>query len=136
MTAANVLLALVEAGAVLWLDGDRLRFRAPRGALGGDLDARSRACRPALVALLRAGAVLPPDLAAWPADERDAYEERAGIRQFEGGLPREVAEREAERDVRLARLRDFIARNALVVEPPAGDAVAGTGQGTARTGGP
>jgi hypothetical protein len=93
-------------------------------------------CRPALVALLRAGALLPPDLAAWPDDERENYEERAGIRQFEGGLSREVAERKAERDVRLAHLRDFIARNALVVEPPAGDAVAGTGQGTARTGGP
>jgi hypothetical protein len=136
MTAANVLLALVEAGAVLWIEDGRLRFRAPRGALGGGLDARSRACTPALVALVRAGAVLPRDLAAWPADERDAYEERAAIQHFEGGLPREVAEREAERAARLAHVRAFLTRNALVVDPPAGDAVAGTGQGTARTGSP
>jgi len=136
MTAANVLLALVEAGAVLWIEDSRIRFRAPAGALGGGLEARARACRPAIVALVRAGAVLPAELAAWPAEERDRYEERAGIQQFEGGLPREVAEREAERAARLAHIRTFLARNVLVVDPPAEDAVAGTGQGTARTGGP
>ena len=37
MMAANALLALAEAGVVLLLDGGRLRFRAPAGALTDDL---------------------------------------------------------------------------------------------------
>lgn len=33
--------------------------------------------------------------------------------EFDGGLPREVAEREAERCVRVEHVRGFIARGAL-----------------------
>ena len=39
MTAADVLLALVFAGAVLWVEDGRLRFRAPVGALDDTLKA-------------------------------------------------------------------------------------------------
>jgi len=113
MNPPSVLLALVEAGVVLWVEDRRLRFRAPEGALDADLRARSAACRGALVALVKAGAVLPPDLAAWPADARESVEERAAIMEFDGGLPRDVAEREAERCVRLEHARAFVARAAL-----------------------
>lgn len=124
MTPADVLLACVEAEIVLWLDGDRLRFRAPEGALTVQLRSHVAAGRGALVALLRSGAVLPVPVAGWPEDRRADFEERAAIMEFDGGLVREVAEREAERLVRLEHTRAFVARTALVVQPEAA-AVAG-----------
>jgi len=99
--AADLLLELVEAGAVLWLDGEQIRFRAPAGTL----DQRRRGLvaehRPELVELLRSGVVLPPDVTAWPPDAREDFEERSAIQEFDGGLDRATAEREAEHRVRL-----------------------------------
>ena len=99
--AADILLELVEAGAVLWMDGEQIRFRAPAGTL----DQRRRGLvaehRPALVELLRSGTLLPPEVTAWPADAREDLEERAAIQEFDGGLDRATAEREAELRVRL-----------------------------------
>ncbi len=115
--APDVLLALVEAGVVLWVDGGRLRFRAPGDALDAELRARAAACRKALVALVQAGAVLPLERPAWPAEWREAFEERAGVMEFDGGLSREDAEAGAERRVRLVHARAFIQRAALVGEP-------------------
>ncbi len=109
----DVLLALVDAGAVLWVEAGRLRFRAPEGAVDDALRARAAGCRGALVALVQAGAVLPPDRAAWPEEDREAFEERAGICEYDGGLPRDAAEREAERCIRLDHARAFVARAAL-----------------------
>lgn len=43
---------------------------------------------------------LPPRVADWPEDALATWHERAGIMEFDGGLPRHVAEREAERLVR------------------------------------
>ena len=43
---------------------------------------------------------LPVDIQDWPALARELFEERAAIRQFEGGLPQDEAERLAIRDVR------------------------------------
>lgn len=43
---------------------------------------------------------LPIDFQDWPALARELFEERAAIRQFEGGLSRAEAERLAIRDVR------------------------------------
>jgi len=108
--AAEVLLALLEVGAVLWVEAGRLRFRAPEGAVGEALRGRAGACRPALVALVEAGAVLSPDLAGWPEEARESFEERAGICEFEGGLPRAEAEVEAERCFRVEHARAFLAR--------------------------
>ena len=103
--AADLLLDLVEAGAVLWLDGEQIRFRAPAGTL----DQRRRGLvaehRPALVELLRSGTLLPPEVTAWPADAREDLEERAAIQEFDGGLDRATAEREAEHRVRLCFAR-------------------------------
>lgn len=64
--APDVLLALVSAGAVLWVEDRRLRFRAPAGALDEELRAAAGRVRASLVALVRAGAVLPAERGAWP----------------------------------------------------------------------
>ncbi|MGZ4954421.1 MAG: hypothetical protein ACXV8Q_04840 [Methylobacter sp.] len=44
-----------------------------------------------------------PDIAAWvislDANARELFEERAGIREYEGGLSRQEAEAEARNDV-------------------------------------
>lgn len=115
--AAKALIALAEAGVVLLLDAGRLRFRAPTGAVTDDLRADVAACRPALVALVAAGGALPVERGSWPDPWLTEVEERAGILQFDGGLSREVAEREAERLLRVEYGRAFVARHALVVAP-------------------
>ena len=117
MSAPEVLLELVEAGVVLWVDGDRLRFRAPAGVLTDALRERVGRCRGALVALVKAGAVLPAARAAWPQEAADLFEERAGICEFHGGLGRVEAERVAEVCVRLGHAREFIERVALKRPP-------------------
>jgi len=115
--APVVLLALVEAGVVLWAEGDRLRFRAPEGALTDELRGRVGPCRGALLVLVKAGAVLPVSRADWPAETVENCEERAGVMQFDGGLRRADAEVAAERRVRVEYARRFIERGALVGAP-------------------
>jgi hypothetical protein len=129
VSPADVLLALLEAGAVVWEVGGQLRYRAPVGALTEALRGAAAGCRGSLTALVRAGAVLPLDRAAWPPAWREAFEERAGFIEFEGGQPRAAAEQEAERLVRLEHARAFVHRSALVVTPEAG-AVATTRPGS------
>ena len=119
MTVAATLLALVEAGVTLWVDGDRLRYRAPVGALSPELRERANASRGALIALLRAGACLPLSLRAWPEADREAYEELAGHLEFDGGASRVDAERTAELRLRVDHAQSFVARAALVVTPVA-----------------
>lgn len=104
----------------------RLRFRAPEGAVDGDLREAAAACRQALIALVRSGAALPPDPSAWPERWRDVFEDRAGIIEFEGGRPRAIAEQEAERLVRIEHARAFVHRSALVVTPVAAAVATGT----------
>jgi hypothetical protein len=89
------------------------------GAITPEVRDRASECRAALVALVRAGAALPLEVAAWPDRWRDAAEERAGIIEFEGGRPRAAAEVEAERLVRVEHARAFVDRSALVVTPAA-----------------
>lgn len=43
---------------------------------------------------------LPERVADWPEAERELYEERAAILEFEGGLPRAEAEMVAEQMIR------------------------------------
>lgn len=45
---------------------------------------------------------LPGDVAAWPEDAREHFEERAAIMEYDGGLTRAEAERRAEAEVRAA----------------------------------
>lgn len=133
MSPADVLLALVSAGVVLWVEGDRLRFRAPEGALDEALRGHATRVRGALIALVRAGAVLPAARERWDADAVYDVEERSGILEFEAGMVRSDAEREAERLVRLAHARSFIERAALVVDPPGGAVASSPARGKART---
>ena len=141
MTAADVLLALVSAGAVLWVEGGRLRFRAPVGALDGALKASAARSRGGLIALVRSGGVLPEDRAAWSEETTYEFDERAGILTFEAGLAPADAERKAERLVRAAHTYEFLERHALVrrahhapVDTPAAEAVAlFAGREAART---
>ena len=142
MTPADVLLALVNADVVLWVEGDRLRFRAPVGALDEALKGRATRSRGALIALVQSGAVLPATRDRWNPDAVDEFEERAGILTFDAGMAPSDAEREAERLVRLAHTRAFIGRAALLlhdepepVDHPAEAAVAPCpGRKAARTG--
>ena len=110
MKPQDVLMAVVDAGVVLWVDGARLRFRAATGVVVHAIRAQVPPCRVAIVALVRAGAVLPVRVADWPAESRDDFEERAGILEFDGGLARMDAEIEAERLVRSTFTETFIQR--------------------------
>ena len=60
---------------------------------------------------------LSADRARWPEEWREAFEERAAAMEFDGGLPRDRAEAQGERRVRLEHARRFIDRAALVGEP-------------------
>ncbi|MBN1320527.1 MAG: hypothetical protein JXA87_06780 [Thermoleophilia bacterium] len=108
----------------------RLPASAARSRTAQERDARAHALR-AWVA-----ADLPAKVADWPEEWREIWEERSAIMEYDGGLPRPEAKRQAEERVRLEHARAHSLSNPLVVEPPAEDAVAGIGQGTARTGGP
>ena len=70
----EILQAAHDAGVVLNVEGDRLLYRAPPGALTPELRA--------------ALAALKPDLVC-------EYHERAGILEYDANMPREVAERRA-----------------------------------------
>lgn len=102
-----VLDQLADLGVVLHVERDRLRFRAPVGAVCPAVRARVAAVRPELIAALaeEAAGGLPARIATWPEAWRDAFEERAAIMEFDGDLPREAAEREAERCVRAEHAR-------------------------------
>lgn len=52
---------------------------------------------------------LPPGREAWPPDALDEFEERAGLIEFLGRLPREDAERLAEACVRRSHARRLLA---------------------------
>ena len=132
MNPADVLLQLIERGGVLWIEEERLLYRAPAGWLDDTLRQHAAVARPALIALIRAGAVLPRALPEWPERWREEREERAGFLQFESGLSRQEADRESERLVRLEHTRAFVARHAFVVDPPAKAVAAGAGGGPHR----
>lgn len=44
--------------------------------------------------------ILPLGIETWPAEWRELWEERSGIMEFDGGMTRKRAEREAENDIR------------------------------------
>jgi len=73
-TQRDILQRLHDAGVTLTIEGDRLRYRAPAGAMTPDLRA---------------------DLAAWKPDLVYEYHERAGILEYEAHMPRAEAERHA-----------------------------------------
>lgn len=108
MTAGDLLMGLLSSGVDLQYTAHRLRFRAPTGGLSPERRESVATLRAELIALVENGAVLPWDISAWPEFARDTYEERAAIREFDGGAARQDAERDAERDVRVDHARVFL----------------------------
>ena len=77
---------------------DRLRYY-PRAAVTDDLAETLRQHKPDLLEILRQDE-LPIDIAAWPQDWREEYEERAAIMEYDGNLSRDEAEQWAETIIR------------------------------------
>jgi len=91
---SELLAELHALGVELKADGETVRFR-PRQKVTPELLARIKADKPAMLALLETqptAARLLEVAAGWRAEWREAWEERAGIMEFDGGLPRAVAE--------------------------------------------
>ena len=89
MSAAEALQAAHAAGVELALDGDDLALSAASEPPAAVLDALSLH-KAEIVALLR------PGRDGWSAEDWQVYfDERAGIAEFDGGLPRAQAEAQA-----------------------------------------
>jgi hypothetical protein len=89
MSATKALEAAQAAGVTVVIDGNDLMLRAPARPASAVLDALSR-YKGEIVALIR----LEP--LRWSTDEwRAFFDERAGIIEFDGGLPRAEAEVQA-----------------------------------------
>jgi hypothetical protein len=89
MTAAHALTSARAAGIRVRIDGDDLELEAPAQPPQAVLD---------LLSLHKADILrlLRPDNDGWsPQDWRVFFDERAGIAQFDGGLPRAEAEARA-----------------------------------------
>src|SRR5262245_65192722 len=83
-----------SAGLTVIVQGDKLVIRGPRRA--GPLAEQLLAHKGEVLDALTAEAVTPADL---PADWHSAWDERAAIREYDGGLPRERAEALALADI-------------------------------------
>jgi len=94
MSAADLLARLDAMGVELEARADRLRYR-PREKVTADLADRMKNHKAELLALLAtrktAGRLLEV-AATWPADWREQWEERAGIAEYDGNMPRPLAE--------------------------------------------
>jgi len=89
MSAVEALKAARAAGLELTLDGGDLALRAASAPPAGLLDALSRH-KAEIIALLR------PGRDGWSREDWQVYfDERAGMIEFDGGLPREMAELQA-----------------------------------------
>lgn len=101
MTVLELLENLKKRGVDLAPAGESLRYRAPAGALTPDLRQALAAHKAEVLAHLRGEAVgLPPHVGDWPEEWLEVFIERAGIMEFDGGLPREEAEARTEELVR------------------------------------
>lgn len=97
MTVETLLKSIQAAGGTLEPRGDRLRVNAP-SPLPEDLLSELRVHKAELMALLRGK--LPAHVGDWPTEWVESYQERAGIMEFDGGLPTAEAEHRAEELVR------------------------------------
>jgi hypothetical protein len=106
MSAADILTHLSAAGISLTpTPTPGLIFASPRAALTDEHRRLIRAHKPELLALLtQAPAPVPPLTPDDKAAIAEALEERAAIREHEGGEPRPVAEREAREAMRVYRV--------------------------------
>ena len=106
MDAPTTLHLLVNGGFAVGIDGENLTVR-PVSRLTDKLRQAIRANKPELLALLRkAKPHAPPPLSAADHEAiREAIEERAAIREFDGGEDRPTAEREARSAMRVYQYR-------------------------------
>ena len=96
MKTAALIVAASAAGVTMKVDGERLVLSAP-GRPNDRLLEDLRRQKPAIVAYLRDGA-------AWTEEDWQAlFDERAGIMEFDGGLPRREAEKRAKAEVQALR---------------------------------
>lgn len=96
MTPADLLSAATSAGLALRVEAGALRVRGPQGAIA-TWAPMLKAHKPALIALLqpppeRELPTAPPLSADELEDVRESVEERAGILEFDAGIPRSEAE--------------------------------------------
>lgn len=82
----------------VWLEKGVLRYRARPGVVNAVILAELATSKSDLE---RSAAATAP-IEDWPAELREHFEERAAIREFDGGLSRADAERAAERECRSA----------------------------------
>lgn len=87
MTLASVLQACDRLGVTLQVKGDALHIQAPKGAISANALAFLKKYKEDITAHLRGDTVLD--------EQREAYEERAAIMEYDGGLSRAAAERAA-----------------------------------------
>jgi hypothetical protein len=96
MTAVTTIASAVAAGITIKVDGTRLVLSAPERP-GDHLLEDLRREKPAITAYLR-------EVAAWTAEDWQAlFDERAGIMEYDGGLPREEAEKHAKEETAALR---------------------------------
>ncbi len=101
MSAFDLVDHLVDRGIEIAVDGDKLRWRAPVGVVTEADIAMLREHKHAIVAAHRPTHPTPAEFDNWLdgqieiARRRDEYEERAAIMEFDAGLLRVEAERQA-----------------------------------------
>lgn len=106
MSLTSLLTEIQERGLRLECQAGRLHYFAPSGSVSPALRKRLIARRSELIEMLRCpgSSRQVPDpatpLSDWSPEMVEAYEERAAIMEFDGGLLRHVAERHAIEAVR------------------------------------
>ena len=54
--------------------------------------------------------MLPNDVKCWPPSWRERLEERAAIKEFDGGMDRAEAERQAEKELRAEEFKSELSK--------------------------
>lgn len=138
MSAIDLLAELRALSVRAVAEGWQLRFFAPAGVLSAELRARVAVERSMLIEALRReqGIALPGELPAlrsdWPEEWIEAFEERAAVMEFDAGITRAEAERNAEESTRREAAR-VAQRDADRTESADRDTSAPSGSGDAET---
>ena len=105
MSAFDLIDHLVDRGIEIAVDGDKLRWRAPVGTMTDEDIALLREHKSAFIAAHRPTHPTPAEFNGWLDEQieiarrRDAFEERAAILEYDAGLLRVEAERQAAADI-------------------------------------